>query len=133
MKKTVFIILILLVVIQTNGFSQKKRERFRVKADTVTVDSLEYRLIILDPGFEVWLMTKPPKYFYSKEYYEHMNRQYVSEWNYRFLSFRNDGRYDEYLNYDPNIDYGLDLNYRLYYYFKFFEETNKVKLYQTGR
>lgn len=133
MKKTVFIIMVILVVIQTYGFSQRKRDRYNVKVDTVTVDSLEYKLIVLDPGFEAWLATKPSKEFYSKEYYEQKNRLYVTEWNQRYMTSGNHGRYETYIDYNSNTDYGLDLNYKLYYYFKYFEETNRVKLYPSGR
>ena len=45
------------------------------------------------------------------------------------MTSRNNGRYETYIDYNSNTDYGLDLNYKLYYYFKYFEETNKVKLY----
>ena len=133
MKKTVFIILVILTAMQTDGFSQKKRERERVKADTLSVDSLEYRLIILDPGFETWLATKPPKDFYSNEYYAQQNRSYVIEWNQRFMNPAYRGLYDTYIDYDLNTDYGLDINYKLYYYFKYFEETNHVRLLYGGR
>ena len=133
MKKAVFIILVILVAIQTDGLSQKKRDRIKVNTDTVSIDSLEYNLIVLDPGFESWLATKPSKEFYSKEYYALKNRLYVMEWNHRYMTSRNNGRYETYIDYNSNTDYGLDLNYKLYYYFKYFEETNKVKLYPTGR
>ena len=133
MKKTVFIILVILVAIQTEGFSQKKRERERIKADTVSVDSLEYRLIIMDPGFETWLATEPAKDFYSKEYYAQKNRFYVTEWNQRYINSRYKGLYDTYIDYNLNTDYGLDINYKLYYYFKYFEETNHVKLLNSSR
>lgn len=129
MKKTVFILFIILAMIHSDGFGQKKRDREKIKADTLKVDSLEYELVVLDPGFESWLATKPPKEFYSKEYYELNNRMFVSEWNYRYLTSRNIDLYESYIDYNPDIDYGLDLNYKLYYYFKYFEETNKVKLY----
>ena len=132
MKKTVFFILVILVGIQTNGVSQNRRDRNKAKADTVYRDSLEYRLIILDPGFESWLATQPARDFYSKDYYEIKNRNYVSEWNLRYLTSRNGGKYETYIDYNPNTDYGLDLNYKLYYYFKYFEETNKIRLYPTG-
>ena len=133
MKKTVLFILVILVATATNGFSQKKRDRYKPKADTISVDSLEYNLIVLDPGFEAWLATKPSKEFYSKEYYEQKNRLYVSEWNNRYMTSRNNGRYETYIDYKYNTDYGLDLNYKLYYYFKFFEETNHIKLLNTAR
>ncbi len=40
---------------------------------------------------------------------------------------------DSYIDYRPNIDYGLDLNYKLYYYFKYFEERNNIRLLPGGR
>lgn len=132
MKKSFFIILVILIAIHTDGFSQKNRERNRVKADTIKVDSLEYELIVMDPGFDAWLATKPPMDFYSKEYYEIKNRIYVIEWNLRYTTSDNKGLYETYIDYDPKNDYGLELNYKLYYYFKYFEETNNVRLYPTS-
>jgi hypothetical protein len=133
MKKSVFLILLILATFQVVASGQKKGDRFKVKADTVSVDSIEYRLVVLDPGFETWLAAKPSKDFYSKEYYELKNRLYVIEWNQRYMSSRNSGLYDTYIDYNPRIDYGLDLNYRLYYYFLYFEETNHVRLLNTSR
>jgi hypothetical protein len=133
MKKTVFLILVILVAIQTVGFSQKKKEREGTKTDTLSVDSLEYRLIILDPGFETWLLTKPPKSFYSNDYYIQKNRFYVAEWNLRYMTSNNNGLYDNYIDYNPNTDYGIDVNYKLYYYFRYFEEMNHVKLLNFDR
>jgi Family of unknown function (DUF6146) len=132
MKKTVFLMLAFLVAIQTVGFSQKKKQRGGIKADTISVDSLEYRLIILDPGFETWLFSKPPESFYSNDYYAQKNRFYVTEWNQRYMSDKN-GLYDNYIDYKPGIDYGIDLNYKLYYYFRYFEEKNNVHLLNFDR
>lgn len=133
MKKTIFIVLILLLVIHIDGFGQNRRERLKEKADTVKVDSLEYRLLIFDPGFESWLATQPSENFYSKDYYEQRNRLYVSEWNHRYTTQAKSNLYETYIEYNPNTDYGLDLNYKLYYYFKYFERKNRVTLYPTGR
>jgi hypothetical protein len=131
--KTVYFIFVILVAMQTDVFSQSRGNRFKVKSDTLIVDSLEYNLIILDTGFETWLTTKPSKDFYSKEYYEQKNRLYVIEWNHRYMSAWKNGLCDTYIDYDPDTDYGLDINYKLYYYFRYFEETNKVKLFPTAR
>ncbi len=128
MKKSVFIILALLFLFHIDGLAQSKSEKYKTKSDTISVDSLEYRLIVLDPGFETWLATQKPESFYSKDYYEQKNRLYVAEWNYRYMTLRNDGLYDSYIDYHPNVDYGLDLNYKLYYYFRYFEEKNHVRL-----
>lgn len=133
MKKTVFVMLVILVTFQTVGLGQKKREREGIKTDTISVDSLEYRLIILDPGFETWLLSKPPKSFYTNDYYSQKNCFYVEEWNQRYMTSDKNGLYDNYIDYNPRIDYGIDLNYKLYYYFKYFEEKYHVKLLNFDR
>ena len=129
MKKAIITGLLLLAFLQTNGYCQKNRNLVQVKPDSVAVDSIKYSLIVLDQGFDSWLAAKPPMNFYSKEYYEVKNRLYVTEWNYRH---QNQGifgdLYESKIDYEPFIEYGLELNYRLYYYFRFFEETNHVKL-----
>jgi len=92
-------------------------------------DSVEYELIVLDPGYEMYLATQPSKEFYTQSYYEAWNSRYVSEWNYRHsnpLTFGN--IYETYIDYSQNIDYGLELNYKLYHYFRFFEKENGVDL-----
>jgi hypothetical protein len=134
MKKSIFIGLVILVAFQLNGYSQKNKNQARVMPDTIKIDSVEYELIVLDPGFDSWLATKPPENYYSKDFYELKNNLYVTEWNYRYDSPQKFGSlYDSRIDYDPFIDYGLDLNYRLYYYFLFFEESNHVKLLATSR
>ncbi len=107
------------------------------KADTIVLDlsndSTEYQLIIIDIGFESWLVTQKPISFYSNEHYRMWNLRYASEWN----SLYNTGRYPEYVesyvDYRAGVDYGVDLNYKLYYYFKYFEEKNKITLIKRGR
>ena len=133
MKKTVFVILVILVAIQSVGLSQEKIYREQIKADTVSADSMEYRLIIMDPGFDSWLATKPSKDFYSNEYYAQKNRLYVAEWNQMYLTSHKKDFYDNYIDYKPNTDYGIDINYRLYYYFRYFEEKNHIKLLDYNR
>jgi hypothetical protein len=133
MNKIVFVIIITLTVININVFSQKNKEKYKFNADTVSVDSIEYELIIFDPGFDAWLQTQPPKSFYAKEYYELKNHFYVQEWNHRYMSMANGSLIDTYIDYKPNTDYGLDLNYRLYNYFRYFEKTNRIKLIPSSR
>ena len=128
MKKTDFLIMIFLVSIQTVGFSQGKTERSPVKGDSVVGDSLEYRLIVFETGFDTWLLTKPPMSYYSNDYYMRKNRLYVLEWNRRYTSSNQNGLYDNYIDFNPETDYGLEINYKLYYFFRYFEETNHLKL-----
>ena len=128
MKKSVFLTLALLVSLQTAVFSQKKKQDESFRKDTVSVDSLEYRLIVFDPGFETWLAEKPPVNYYSNSFYRTKNVLYVTEWNLRYETGRYGNIYSDYIDYNPKVDYGIDLNYKLYYYFKYFEMKNHVSL-----
>jgi hypothetical protein len=91
-------------------------------------DSLEYELIIIDPGFETWFIrVRQPEEMYSQQYLESWNMQLVSQWN-SLLGRR--GRMDcmpeTYLSYDPRIDYGKTLNYQLFYYFRYMQERCRI-------
>jgi hypothetical protein len=129
MNIKISIFFVLFFSIMPQGFSQKKQNQLSVKADSAVSDSVSYELVVLDPGFEAWLVTKPSMNFYSKEYYEIRNRIFVWEWNYRYDHPSIFGNlYDTHIDYDSFVDYGINLNYRLYNYFRYFEETNKIKL-----
>ncbi len=134
LRRVLVIAVVLLAFLEPRGFGQKERRPVSVKPDSVAADSIEYKLVVLDPGFEAWLATKPPMNFYSREYYEIKNRLYVLEWNYRYQHpSRYGDLYENSIDYEPQIDYGLELNYRLYYYFRFFEEVNHIKLIAYSR
>ncbi|SDW49653.1 hypothetical protein SAMN05444411_101857 [Lutibacter oricola] len=87
-------------------------------------DSLEYEIIIVDIGFDTYLATiAQPMNFYSQNYYEVKNRFYVTEWNYRARtpSRFNTSIYENEIDYNSHTDYGLEVNYKLFNYFKFVE------------
>ncbi len=109
--------------------AQKHRDHVRVSNDTLKSDSLEYKLVVLDPGFETWLLRKPPMNYHSNDFYRIWNERYVFEWNWRYDHPEKYGDlFDTRIDYDLKTGYGIELNYRLYYYFQFFEETNRIKL-----
>ena len=85
-------------------------------------DSTEYELIVLDPGFDSWYMLQDsPARYRTQQYYEGWNRQYVSEWN---ALARQPGRrsfFNTIIGYEPNEDYGFELNHKLFYYFQYVE------------
>ena len=87
-------------------------------------DSLEYEIIIIDIGFESYLHSiAKPANFYSQSYYEIKNTFYVTEWNIRAQNplRYNSSIYENVIDYNFSTDYGLDVNYKLYNYFKFVE------------
>lgn len=101
--------------------------------DTVTIanDELEYEIIIIEPGFNAWLIGNArPEGYYSQSFLENRNYQYVIEWNQRVMQPMrfNPNLYELQINYDPQIDYGYDVNYQLYNYFIFFQRKYNQRL-----
>ncbi|WP_147678784.1 DUF6146 family protein [Algibacter pacificus] len=101
--------------------------------DTVTIanDDLEYEIIIIEPGFNSWLVSQAkPEGYYSQQYLENRNYQYVIEWNQRVNqpSRFNPNLYELQIDYQNNIDYGYEVNYKLYNYFIFFQQRYKQRL-----
>ncbi|NNK12186.1 MAG: hypothetical protein HKP08_12650 [Flavobacteriaceae bacterium] len=112
----------------------KEKEAFNSSsADTVEIADEEsnYEIIIIEPGFNVWLqaVARPPGY-YSKSFLENRNQFLVIEWNNRVI---NNLQYDPNLyqlqiDYDPRIDYGYEVNYKLYNYFVYFQRKYNQRL-----
>lgn len=105
-----------------------------VKGDTVRIanDSLEYEVIIIDPGFSTWLNSIAlPRGYYSQFYLENKNRFYITEWNNRAqqpLRF-DPNLYEMTINYDPQINYGYEVNYLIYNYMIYFQNRYKQRLF----
>lgn len=103
-----------------------------VKNDTIHIvnKELEYEIIIIEPGFYSWLVTQPPRSFYGISYLEGRNRLYVSGYNRRVRDLQYSRIiYPQQIDYEPTVHYGLEVNYLLYNYFKFFEKTYNQKIY----
>lgn len=104
---------------------------FRKISDTVRIanDSIEYEIIIIEPGFDSWLATAKPRNYFSLVYLENKNRLWVSEWNRRVLDRRYPAHlYEMRIDYEPHIHYGLEVNYLLYQYFTYFQQRYKQRL-----
>ncbi len=99
--------------------------------DTIRIanDSLEYEIIIVEPGFHSWLVSQPPRGFYGQPLLETKNHTFVTEYNYRVLQPAkfSSALYSERINYEPSIDYGYEVNYLLYNYFVYFQEKYNQK------
>lgn len=101
--------------------------------DTIRIanDSLEYEVIIIDPGFSTWLNANAhPRNFHSLTYLENKNQIYVNEWNNRVMQPQryNPNLYGMTIDYSPNIRYGYEVNYLIYNYMIYFQNTFKQKL-----
>lgn len=95
-------------------------------SDTLRIanDSLEYEIMIIEPGFNSWIVTQRPRGFYTETFLENRNRIYVTEYNQRVLQPQRFDPllYEQQINYDPAIHYGYEVNYLLYNYFIYFEQ-----------
>ena len=132
--KKIIISLLLIITLASCHFDkniiQKEKKSIAEKThDTVRIanDSLQYEVIIIDPGFNYWLNSQAkPRNFYTQSYLEGRIRTYVSEWNNRFLY--NPNLYEMTIDYSSNIDYGYEVNYLLYNYLIYFQIKNKQQL-----
>jgi hypothetical protein len=132
--KNIFIIAVFVFCILS---CKTTKEAFVGKSDkqevvVISNDSIEYGVIIMDPGFESFLVSiAKPKWYYSEQYYKNKNTFYVTQWNIRVQDpFQYSASiYEQSIDYDPSIDYGLEVNYKLYNYFKFVEYKYKVKFF----
>lgn len=102
-------------------------------SDTVRIanDELEYEIIIIEPGFNFWLASRAmPRNYYSQSYLEARNQFWVTEYNNRVLQpMRYDANlYQMQIDYRPRIDYGYEVNYMLFNYLVYFQQTYKQQL-----
>ncbi|MNS02671.1 hypothetical protein D3C72_339940 [compost metagenome] len=140
MKKCVSILIVLLTIIACSSASQNIASTDTASAsnkkisDTVRIanDSLEYEVIIIDNGFSTWLASRAyPRNYYSLQYLENKNYLYVTEWNNRFSQPQryNPNLYEMSIDYRQDIHYGYEVNYLIYNYMIYFQNTYKQKLW----
>ncbi|CAN5163757.1 DUF6146 family protein [soil metagenome] len=127
--KNLLFVLVLGLIIYSCGSSRDRdfnpNASTAISNDTIRIanDSLEYEIIIIEPGFSLFINSiARPRGYHSQSYLENKNRFLVQEYNTRVSNpFRyNPNLYLQQINYEPNIDYGYEVNYLLYNYFVFF-------------
>lgn len=94
-------------------------------------DEDEYDIIVLDTQYDMYLNSiAKPMNFYSEDYYRNKNIQYVEEWNNRVSQpHRYDPNfYSMRIDYNPTVNYGIKLEYKLYNFFQFIQWKYKVNL-----
>jgi hypothetical protein len=131
MKRILFGILTVLMIACLSG--KKSVKITSSEKNQTSTDSTEYELITFDAKFETWyLLNGTPVLARTKEYYEMWNRQYVTAWN---MHTMNDSRglfFEPIVGYEPTVDYGFELNHKLFYYFMYVENVLKVPVLQGG-
>ena len=96
-------------------------------------DSLQYELIVFDAKFETWYaFHNNPSQYRSQRYYENWNRQYVNAWNYNSTQPGKRSFFEPIVGWEPIIDYGFELNHKLFYYFLYVERVLKIEIMPGG-
>jgi hypothetical protein len=107
----------------------KKVVKVEVDEGVAENDSVEYKLITFDSKFESWYtMHSSPATFRSQAYYENWNRQYVQAWNFNATQPRKGNFFEPIVGYEANVDYGIDINHKLFYYFQYVENVLKMEI-----
>lgn len=99
------------------------------KNDTLRIanDSLEYEIIIIEPGFNGWLASRPQQRgFYGQNFLETRNRVWVQTYNQRV--FQKPELYQNTIDYQQHINYGYEVNFLLYHYLVYFQQRYQQNL-----
>lgn len=130
--KKYYIFAVLLFVIFACGTSKSGSFSKKTSSnDTIRIanEALEYEIIIIDPGFNPWLSSYArPRNFYSQNFLEERNRLWVNQWNQNVISGTRQELFEMTINYDPQTDYGYEVNYLLFNYLTYFQLTNNIQL-----
>lgn len=130
--KHLFLLSVISIVFYACGSSPLNNTEIEKEEPVIIAnDSLEYEVIIIDPGFTTFLNSiAEPEGFYSQKYMEARNRAWVFTWNQRAQnSFQfNPNIYENIIDYRPTLDYGYEVNYKLFNYFIFAQRKYKMSL-----
>lgn len=129
MKNLLYIVFLGLAIYSCSSTKERNfdTQAATVQNDTVRIanDSLEYEIIIIDPGYSYFLnAVARPEGYHSLSYLENKNRFLITDYNNRVRSpqLYNPNIYEMEINYDPDINYGYDVNYKLYNYFVYLSQ-----------
>jgi len=128
MKQLIIWSTLLIVIAACAG----KKNTVKIAASEETenaADSVEYELLTFDNRFETWYdMHNSPARYRSKEYYESWNKQYVTAWNIHAMSASRGSFFEPIVGWEPTVDYGFELNHKLFYYFMYVENVLKIPI-----
>ena len=121
------ILLITLSCSSQNNIANQSKEDHPLQAQKN--DDGEYDLEVLDTQFTYFINAiARPMSMYSEGYLKSKNQFLVSEWNSYYFSGRYRNVIESSIDYDPNINYGLKYEYKLYQVFAFVKWKYGLKL-----
>ena len=126
MKK---ILVPLFILLLAWSCSPSKKTGSANRQSSIKSDSTEYEITIIDPEFDTWyLLNYSPAKEYGNEYYRNWNQIGVGNWNDYFMEGKYSRIIENHIFYQYSIDYGIEVNRKLYWYFKFIEDNFKIRL-----
>lgn len=131
LKHIVFLYFFTLLFISCGSYPTKNNKKVKEDPVVISNEKLSYEIIIIDAGFTAYLNSiAQPMSYYSLTYLQNKNRVYVPIWNNRVRNPQqfNANIYENIIEYEPNVDYGLEVNYKLFWYFKFAERKYNMKM-----
>jgi len=117
------LVLVMGMLIATSCATSNKMMQVR---DSNLIDIKEndeqYEVMVLDAGFETWFQTTwSASKDRSQQYYASWNQQYVAEWNFKANRAQNGNFFQNQIQYDQGEDYGIAVERKLFYYFRWVE------------
>lgn len=95
-----------------------------------SLDSTVYDIVIIDPHFDQWYsLNYGPAQDRSNEYYRAKNHTAAIRWNDYYRSGKHSNVIESYLDYRPEVDYGIEVNRKLYWYFKYIRSNYRINLF----
>ncbi|MGA3014698.1 MAG: DUF6146 family protein [Bacteroidales bacterium] len=95
-------------------------------------DSSEYQIRIIDPFFNHWyLCAYSEAYDHTNDYYRSRDQIAAVTWNDYYRAGQYSDVIDSYIDYQPDIDYGIEVNRTLYWYFSYLQLTFHIRLYSS--
>lgn len=92
-------------------------------------DDGEWELNVIDTQYDYFLNAiAKPMSFYTESYLKNRNAFLVSEWNSLYSSGRYPNVIESSISYDPNENYGLKFEYRLYQVFVYVQWKYRLRL-----
>ncbi len=134
MKQLFFLLLVLVLASACSTQKETVSATGNSKASEIeTPAGEEYDVETFDQRFEAWYKTKQtPSKYKAQAYYESWNRQYVSAWNAKCQRMGKNWRFDPVEGYEPDEDYGFEMNHKLFYYFMYVENVLKISILPGG-
>jgi hypothetical protein len=123
----------LIVVIVACSIQKKTVGKIEKPIEIASNDSVGYELETFDMSFESWYaLHNGPAEYRTQTYYEGWNKRYVDAWNFNATDMQKGSFFEPIVGYDPTVDYGFELNHKLFYYFQYVENVLKIQIMEGG-